>query len=443
MTDKRRKGRTSPNAFSPEVELLLKRAAKEAAGKPLGDSLKPQSGSLMSQMIARMVELAMDEEMTDHLGYEPNERITFDQAHSKGLPRRPNTRNGHTTKSVVTSYGPVDIEVPRDRLATFAPTTLPKRQSLSQELQERIVAMYTAGMSTRDIEEHIEEFYGADLNSDFISRLTVRMDQELIQWRNRPLEALYPVVLVDAIHLKVRHTQGVESTAVYQVCAYTDFGVLEILGLYMAPDGQTGESATFWHKVFAELHSRGMRDVLILCADGLEGLQKAARAIWPQLYFSPCVVHLVRSSTKYVASKDREKVCSSLKQIYQAPSFEAAMEGLDELERQWKEKYPKVVELWQGHTLALEGLWSMGPMLRKLIYTTNAIENVHNQQRKVLKTKRSFPNRDSSLRLMTLLARKINDKAFNRRTRPDWKQIVAALQIQFEGRIPENWGSVL
>lgn len=431
----------SKNAFGPELEALLLQAAKEAAGKPISDSLKPGSGSLLSKMIGRVVELAMEEEMTDHLGYEPNERLTRDQTDELGAHQRPNHRNGHFSKTVKTTQGPVEINVPRDRQGTFEPQALPKGKSLTKELEERIISMYTAGMSTRDIEEHFRDFYGAQANSQFISRVSSRVDKELVEWRNRPLEAVYAVMLVDAIFVKVRHSQGVKATAIYQVCAYNDDGQLEILGLYMPGDGQTGESASFWHKVFSELHSRGVADVLILCADGLEGIEKAARALWGELHFSPCVVHLVRASTKYVARQDREELCRDLKTIYQSASFEAAVTAQEAFGDKWHARYPKVVAQWEENVLALEGLWKFSAMLRKLIYTTNAIENVHNQQRKVLKTKRSLPSRDSALRLMTLLARKITAKNLARaRTRPHWRKIVAELHIHFEGRIPSSWG---
>jgi len=436
----RRKAK-SPNTFGPELEEILLQAAKEAAGKPISEALKPDSGSLLSKMIGRVVELAMQEEMTEHLGYGPNERMDLDQAQHLGAAQRPNHRNGHFDKTIKTTQGPVQIRVPRDRQGTFEPQVVPKGKSLTAELEERIISMYTAGMSTRDIEEHFTQFYGAQANSQFISRVSSRVDKELVDWRNRPLEAVYAVMLVDAIFVKVRHSQGVKATAIYQVCAYNDDGQLEILGLYMPDDGQTAESASFWHKVFSELHSRGVQDVLILCADGLEGIEKAGRALWPQLHFSPCVVHLVRASTKYVARQDREELCRDLKTIYRAASFEAAMAAQEGFGEKWRSRYPRVVGQWEDNVLALEGLWKFSPMLRKLIYTTNAIENVHNQQRKVLKTKRSLPSRDSALRLMTLLARKITDKNLARsRTRPHWRKIVAELHIHFDGRIPSTWG---
>ena len=438
-----RKKRKSKNEFGPEMEALLKQAAKEAVGKPIGDALKPESGSLISRMIGRIVELTMEEEMTEHLGYEPNERLTHDQRDEMGSSQRPNHRNGHFSKTVKTSQGPVDIQVPRDRQSSFESTALPKGKGLTQELEERIISMYTAGMSTRDIEEHFQEFYGAQANSQFISRVSARVDQELVQWRNRPLEAVYAVMLVDAIYVKVRQQHGVKATAIYQVCAYNDDGQLEILGLYMPDDGQTAESASFWHKVFSELHARGIQDVLFMCADGLEGVEKAGRALWPEFVFSPCVVHLIRASCKYVSYKDRRELCADLKKIYRAVSFESAQVELEHFRTKWVTRYPKVVRHWERNLEALKVLWNYSSVLRKLIYTTNAIENVHNQQRKVLKTKRSLPSRDSALRLMTLLARKITTKNTGRaRTRPDWRKIVAELHIHFEGRIPASWGLI-
>lgn len=441
MTRKKNKTTRAPrptaNTISPEMDLLLQQAAREVAGKPLGDSLKPESGTLISQMMGRLIEIAMSEEMTEHLGYEPHERAD----NSKGS--RSNTRNGHYDKPVKTTAGATVISVPRDRAGSFEPQIVPKGQGITHELEERIIAMYTTGMSTHDISEHLRELYGVEANSAFISRLTAKLDRELSEWRNRPLEQVYPIVFVDAIHLKVRHAQGVRSTATYQVCAYNDEGKLEILGLYMAPEGQTGESAAFWHQVFIQLQGRGVEDILILCADGLEGLEKAVNSIWAEVIFQPCVVHMVRNTTKRVPRRQWDKMCKGLRRIYKAASFEAANVELEKFEEEWGPKSPVAVEMWRRNLERLEGMWKFSPRVRKLIYTTNAIENIHSQQRKVLKTKRSFPNIDSALRLMSLLARKITNKNLNKRKgKPDWRLVVAELHIHFEGRIPSHWGSM-
>lgn len=304
--------RKNRQRFSPEIEQVLQMAAKEAAGKPLSETLNPDSGSLLTQFMGRIIELAMQEEMTEHLGYQPYERLPKDQSQAVE-PTRSNSRNGHYKKTVETTNGTTVIEVPRDRDGSFEPQILPKGQRVSHELEQRIISMLTCGMSTRDIGEHLTQLYGTKTDSQFVSRLTIKLDDELTAWRNRPLEAVLPIVFVDAIHLKVRHSHGVHSTAVYQVCAYNEDGKLEIVGLYMAPEGQTGEGASFWHQVFVELHSRGVKDILFMSADGLEGLEKAARALWPEVSFQPCVVHLVRASMRYVVRKDWVQMDSSIR----------------------------------------------------------------------------------------------------------------------------------
>ena len=262
---KSRPPRPSDNTITPELDLLIQQAAREAKGQDLTEVLKPASGSLMSQLMGRFIEIAMSEEMTEHLGYEPYERQPQEERQAPGSRQRENSRNGHYKKPVKTSAGETLIRVPRDRAGSFEPQIVPKGHSISRELEARIIAMMTCGMSTHDISEHLGELYGVEANSQFISRLTIKLDRELSEWRNRPLEQVYPIVFIDAIHLKVRHAQGVRSTAVYQVCAYNDEGKLEIIGLYMAPEGQTGESASFWHQVFVQLRSRGVDDILILC----------------------------------------------------------------------------------------------------------------------------------------------------------------------------------
>jgi putative transposase len=447
MATKKRKGSRPPrptaNTISPEMDLLIQQAAKEAAGKPLSETLNPESGSLMSQMMGRLIEIAMSEEMTEHLGYEPYERQSRDELLTAGSDGHQNNRNGHYDKPVKTTVGETSIRVLRDRDGSFEPQIVPKGASISKELEERIISMYTMGMSTRDISEHLQKLYGVPANSAFISRLSAKLDTELSQWRNRPLEQVFGIIFVDAIHIKVRHAQGVRSTAVYQVCGYNEDGKMEILGVYMAPPGQTGESAKFWHQVFIQLQGRGLEDVLILCSDGLTGLVKAARSVWPACVHQPCVVHLVRNSTKNVHHTDRQAVCTGLREIYKAASYEAAGVACGQFCEQWQDKYPVVARQWADNLEVLEEMWTFSPRLRKLIYTTNAIENIHSVQRKVLKTKRSFPNLDSGLRLMTLLARKITNKNLDKsKGKQGWRLIVAELCIHFEGRIPSHWGSM-
>ena len=435
-TRKKKKRAQSRNAFDPALEeLLLAPIAKEMAGKPLDNALTTDSP--LKQLIGRVVEMALKEEMSEHLGYSPHERREGGDTGGAS-----NTRNGYSAKTLKTSHGKVNIDIPRDRLSTFEPRIVPKHQSISEEMEAKIVAMYTAGMSTRDIERHVAEMYGIDSSAMLVSRLTQKLDEELTQWRNRPLEAMYPVVFVDAMHVPVRHAHGVISTAVYQVCAYNEYGKLEIIGLYMSTtEAGRKESSSYWHHVLIELEKRGLKDILILCADGLNGLEDAARAVYPEVQFQPCVVHLVRASTRLISWKDRSAVCNALKRIYAAPSYEAAEVGLSKLEEEWGNRYPGVVDQWQRNLPRLSSLWSYSEPLRKMVYTTNAIENVNRQARKTMKNRASMPNVDAALRLMSLAMRDLNRRHTKKsQGRGDWRRIVTELPLHFGERIPINWG---
>ena len=436
---KRKRRGKSRNAFDPAIEeLLLAPIAKEMAGKPLEEALTPDSP--LKQLIGRVVEMALKEEMQEHLGYSPNERQQTDEPEGNGT--RSNFRNGYSSKTLKTSHGKVDIDIPRDRSATFEPRVVPKHQTISEEIEKRIISMYTAGMTTRDIERHVEEMYGLDSSAMLVSRLSRKLDDELTQWRNRPLEPLYPIVFVDAMHIPVRHERGVVSTAVYQVCAYNEYGKLEVIGLYMS-DKEAGrkESSRYWHQVFIELEKRGLKDILILCADGLNGLEDAAKTVFPDVHFQPCVVHLVRTSSRLITWQDRPGVCNALKKIYTAPSYEAAELALEKLIEEWGDRYPGVIDQWQKNLPRLANLWIYSEPLRCMVYTTNAIENVHRQARKVTKNRASLPNVNSTLRLMSLVLRDINRKASGKtKGRNDWRRIVSELPLHFGDRVPENWG---
>lgn len=439
MSQKKKRRSTSANAFSPEIEeMLLAPIAKEMAGKPLSEGLT--AGSPLKQLIGRIVEMALAEEMENHLGYPANERMRPE--HDAAESRRDNTRNGYSPKTLKTSVGEVDIKVPRDRESTFEPQVVRRHQSISQEIEQRIISMYISGMTTRDIERHVEEMYGLDTSAMLVSRLSQKLDEELTQWRNRPLEPVYPVVFVDAMHMPVRHAQGVDSTAVYQVCTYNEHGKMEVIGIYMAKhESGRKESARYWHQIFVELEKRGLKDILILCADGLTGLEEAARAVYPQIHFQPCVLHMLRASTRIVGHKERSAVCKSIKDIYAAPSYEAAEVALAKLAEQWEARYPGIVSQWTQNLPRLANMWTYSAALRTMVYTTNAIENVNRQVRKVTKNRASMPNRESTIRLISLVLRDLNSREMNKKTpRNDWRKIVTELPIHFGDRLPPDWG---
>lgn len=414
-----------------QTQELLKQLGKMMAGKPLGDALAPGSDSPLAQLIGIVVQESLNQEMTDHVGHEPYER---------SAEAKTNYRNGSYKKTLKTTQGDVELAVPRDRNGSFEPTIITVGQGISQELQERIFALIEEGMTTRQIQEHLEQIYHTKLSASSISALAKKLDDALIQWRSRPLEAVYAIVIIDAIYIKIRHTTGVKSTAVYQVCAYDEHGRLEILGVYLDDDGQSAENAAFWHKVFVDLQNRGVQDILYLCMDGLSGVPRAATSIWENVQIQPCVVHLVRNSMRAVATKDQKALARDLRAIYQAVSYEAAHLALEQLAENWGENH-QVVNQWRQNIEAISGLFEMGQALRKKISTTNAIENVHSQQRRWLKAHKSFPSHNSGHRKMTIIARKISNKNTSKGpSRRHWRQVVNELHLKFPDRLPSHWG---
>jgi len=414
-----------------QTQDLIKKLAQKMAGTSLDDMLAPGSNSPLAALIGMVVQESLKQEMTEHLGHQPYQRTDSPKT---------NSRNGFYSKTIKTTQGPVDIEVPRDRNGEFEPIIVTKGQRVAHELEERILALLNQGMSNRQIQEHVEGIYHTKLSPSAISTLAKTLDVKLKAWRSRPLEQVYAIVIIDAIYVKVRHTTGIKPTPVYQVTAYDDAGRLEILGVYLDKDGQAKENATFWHSVFVDLQNRGLNDILYLCVDGLPGVPKAAQGIWPQVQIQPCVVHLVRNSFKKVASKDQKILAGDLRDIYQAVNFEAAELALEQLRQNWGESH-KVVIQWEKNLIDLSGLFEVTQALRKKISTTNAIENVHSQQRRWLKAHKMFPSHESALRKMTMIARKISNKSKSKgRGRRNWRQVVNDIQTKFEDRLPDGWG---
>ena len=431
-----KKSESSLPPMPPEVEAYLREVGKAAAGRSLSEALRPDQA--LGQMMGRALEIALEEEMSAHLGYAPHQRVQPDE----GQPsRRANTRNGSSSKRVRSQFGEVAIEVPRDRHASFEPHIVPKHASVTQEIADRVVLMY-ATQTQEQIRAHLAQIYNLQVDDSFISRLVARVDPELKAWRNRPLEAVYPVLFVDALHLKMRHADGVRATALYTVCSYGESGRLQVLGLHVAPEGfAAGESAAFWHQVFLSLQGRGLAQPLIVCGDGLAGLEQALAAVYPQARFQPCVVHLLRASFRQASYRDRKALASALRTVYKAPTYEAAELALAQVGAQWGARLPGVVAQWEGHLVALKDLWSYGAALRKLVYTTNPIENVHRQVRQATKTRGALPNPESALRLVTLVLQRVDEAhAHREQARPDWRAIVNELHIHFGDRLPRDWG---
>jgi transposase-like protein len=400
-----------------------------------------EADSPLARVIGAFVEHSLKQELDEHLGYEPHERVEP----SEELPetRRGNTRNGYGSKTLKTSVGTSTISVPRDRDGSFTPKLLPKHGTVTGEVAERVVAMYAGGMTTRDIAEHIRALYHFEASEDFVSELVARVEPELRAWRNRGLEAIYAIVYVDALHLKIRHSNGVRATACYIVSGYSEIGNHEVLGIWIAPSEHSinhGESASFWHTVLNELGSRGVQDVLFVASDALSGLEQAIAAVFPTAAHIPCVVHQMRRALSQVGYSNRKIVARELKPIYQAPTFEAAELALEQFQQKYAVRYPSIARQWHELLPRLAVLWTFSPALRKMIYTTNPLENINRQIRKVTKNRGVMPSIDSALRLLTLVLRQIDQRA-KERTRSDWHAILLELNLRFEGRLPADWGS--
>lgn len=421
--------------YSPNVEAHLRDVAKQIAGRSLSEALTSEDSPLR-KLLSRVVEVALEEEVTEHLGYEKHKKLRDEEQ-----TRRQNTRNGYSQKQIKTSFGAETIAVPRDRDASFEPYLLPKRGAVSIELEQRALSMYASGMSTRDIQAHFAELYGVDLDSSFVSRCVERLEPELVEWRNRPLESIYALVYMDALYMNVRLNQTLQRTAIYVVTAYGERGVMEVLGLYMAKNNASPkESASFWHQVLIELQQRGLQQPLLVCGDGLTGLDKAIQAVYPQACFQTCVVHLMRNTFKLVSSKDRAELSKALKKIYNAPSFEMAQQEVQTLEEDWGNKYPAVCRQWRDNLEKITNLFRYGQALRKMVYTTNPIENIQRQIRKATKTRSNFPTPESAMNLCTMILRKINEKALLKKPHPQWKTVLAELHLHFSHLLPETWG---
>lgn len=433
---KARQRRKSPNALPDPLEAYLREIAKGGAGKPLSESLTEDSP--LKQLIGRFVEISLEEEMRQHLGYDPHER---QEAEDPEKPRRRrNTRNGRSQKRLKTSHGATEIQIPRDREGEFEPQIVPKYGTISREVEDRVVSMYASGMTTREIQSHVQELYGFEASEMFVSRIVERLEPVLAEWRSRPLDAVYAVVFIDALHLKVRHQTGVSATAAYQVTGYGESGVMEILGLYMAPEGHSpNESASFWHQVLVELEKRGVRDILIVCADQLTGLEDAVASVYPQARFQPCLVHVMRSSLRRVPWQERKTVARDLKRIYQAATYDQAEAALEHVRELYGRRHPAVVRQWTSVLPRLSDLWHYSAPLRKLVYTINPMENLNRQVRKVTKNRGVLPNQESAMRLLTLVLTRI-DKRNRQHVRPDWPRIAQELAIHFPDRLPEHWG---
>ncbi|MGH3601356.1 MAG: IS256 family transposase [Pseudonocardiaceae bacterium] len=378
-------------------------------------------GGLLAQLTKRLVERAMEVELSDHLGYEP---------HAEPPGGVGNTRNGTSPKRLITEQGEVGIDAPRDRDGSFSPKIVKKRQRRFEGFDDKILALYSRGLSTRDISAHLQEIYGVEVGRELISKVTDGVMDDARAWASRPLEDVYPIIFLDALVLKIRENGSVQRRACYLALGVTLEGDRDVLGLWF----QDTEGAKFWMQVLSELKHRGVQDILICCVDGLKGFPEAIEAIFPKTTVQTCVVHLIRLSLKYVPRREKEQVARDLKPIYTAINADAAQQELERFDEKWGQRFPVITQAWLDAWEYVTPFLAFPPEVRRVIYTTNAIEALNRQLRKAIKTKGSFPNEDSARKLIYLAVQ--NAVPGWTRTR-NWTAALLAFKIHFGDRVPD------
>ena len=379
--------------------------------------------NLFKETIAEFMENGLEAELDEDLGYSK-----YDYKNKEGT----NSRNGHSQKTLKTSFGNIEIETPRDRNGEFEPQLLKKNQtSITQEVEEKILSMYAKGMTTGDIETHIKDIYGLDVSDTTVSRITDKILPVAKEWQQRPLESIYAVVFLDAIHYHVRSEGQIVKKAVYIAIGIDLDGKKDVLGMWVGEN----ESAKFWATVLNGLRSRGVEDIFIACTDNLNGFSDAIAAVYPKTDIQNCIIHQLRNSSKYVSYKDLKALMADLKAVYAAPDEASALAALEFFSGKWDKKYPKISQSWQSNWANLSTYFKFPAELRKLIYTTNAIEGFNRQLRKVTKSKSVVPTDDSLFKMLYLAMIDITKKWTGRRQ--DWSQIHAQLSVFYADRMPD------
>ena len=396
---------------------------KELIDKLIEGYQKPEDiigeNGLLKQLTKAIVERAMQAELTHHIGYEKH-----DPAGRGGE----NKRNGRSSKTLKGDFGEVEIEVPRDRQGSFQPQIVPKHERRFAGFDDKILSMYARGMTTRDIQGHLEEIYGVEVSPTLISEVTDGVMEEVRAWQTRPLEPLYPIVYLDALVVKMRHEGRVTNRAVHVAIGVNLEGQKEVLGLWTTAN----EGAKFWLQVLTELKNRGVKDVLIACVDGLKGFPDAIEAVFPQAQIQLCLVHLVRASLNYVNWKERKAVAADLKQIYRAATVDEAEAALAEFAERWDGKYPTISRMWRRHWERVTPLFEYPAEIRRVIYTTNAVESLHMTLRKVTKNRGSFPSEEAAVKLLYLALRNVAKKW---KSIQHWKAALSHFSLLWQDRI--------
>jgi putative transposase len=380
------------------------------------------AGGLLGDLTRRLVERALESELTAHLGYAPG------KAPPGGAG---NSRNGATAKTLLSDHGPVQIAGPRDRNGTFEPQLVKKNQRRLAGLDEKIIALYAGGMTTREIEAYIGGLYGPGVSRDTVSRVTAAVLEDAKAWQTRPLEQIYPIVYLDALIVKIRDGQAIRNFACYLAIGVNTSGERDVLGMWF----QRTEGAKFWLQVLSELKQRGVEDVLVCCVDGLTGFPEAIEAVYPKTWVQTCLVHQVRSSLRFVPYKDRRVVAGDLKKIYTAVDRDHAETQLDAFAEKWDYRYPMISASWIEHWEQIVPFLAFPPDLRRVVYTTNTIEALNRQIRKIIKTRGSFPNEDAARKLLYLAITRAQTKW---RHTYNWTSALAGLRIHFGDRLPDT-----
>ena len=380
------------------------------------------SGGLLGDLTRRLVERVMESELTEHLGYE--------SGHAP-LGGAGNARNGAPAKMLLTDHGPVRISPPRDRNGTFEPQIVKKNQRRLAGLDEKIIALYAGGMTTREIETYIAELYGPGVSRDTVSRVTAAVLEDAKAWQTRPLEAVYPIVYLDALVIKIRDGQAIRNFSCYLAIGVNSEGERDVLGIWF----QRSEGAKFWLQVLTELRQRGVGDVLVCCVDGLTGFPDAIEAVFPQTWVQTCLVHQVRASLRFVPYKDKKKVAQDLRKIYTAVDRDHAEHELEAFAETWDQRYPMISASWIDHWERIVPFLAFPPDLRRAVYTTNTIEALNRQIRKIIKTRGSFPTEDSARKLLYLAITRAQRKW---RHTYNWSAALVAFRIHFGDRLPDT-----
>lgn len=381
--------------------------------------------SAMKEMFKDVLQEVMECELSEELGYEKSQR----ESNNGSSKVSKNYRNGYSQKTVKTQLGEVELKIPRDRNGEYEPKIIGKYNRNVDGMEEKILSLYACGMSQRDIAEQIKNLYDIEISPELVSKISEKILPEVTAWQNRPLEKVYPFIFMDAIHYKVRENHQYITKAAYVVLGITLEGTKDILGIWIGEN----ESSKFWLNVLNELKARGVNDVFLFCVDGLKGFREAISAVYPNAHIQRCVIHQIRSSTKYVGYKDIKQLMSDLKKVYQAVTEEEALNNLILFKEKWGKTYPSCVKSWEDNWDILSTFYAYPPDVRKIIYTTNIIEGLNRQFRQITKNKPSFTNDDSLRKMLYLASKKIVER-WTIRCR-NWDLVLSQLDIMFEGRI--------